>query len=188
MRFPKALLPLLALIVIPAGLSASVRDVQVFGIVERVVFEPNEKDPKRIKVYGAFALLYTAQDPVLKEGSPYSPTKGFLYFKLPEADRSDIEKQLQAAAKKEWADLKAVAGTGQAISFGSWSSAYLGTSRNTRVNGFVSVDGDHSLRVYSASERGADAIPYTMDSGIVKIQSQSRYATLIPLLEKTLKQ
>jgi len=188
MRFARITLTLLGLISIPAGLFASLRDLQVYGIVERVVFEPSEKDPRRIRIYGAFALLYVNQDPVLRGNGPYSPTKGFLYFKLPESDRADLKKQLQETAKKEWADLKAVAGTGQAVTFGSWTSAFLGTLRDSRVNGFVSSDGNYALRVYGTAERGADAIPYTMDSGIVKIQSQGRYAELIPLLEKTLKQ
>ncbi len=130
-----------------------------------------------MKLWGSFAILYSNQTPGAKNtGSPYSPHRGYLYFKLPS------EKSMQETAKKEWADLKAVAGTGQAVMFGSWTSSYLGTRSGDRRNGFVSLTGKESLRVYEKDER-ASPITYTMDTGIVKLQSHGTYAGLVDQLK-----
>ena len=94
--------------------------IGIYGIVEKVVFEPNERSPERIQVWGAFAYV----DGGANSGLAVSAVKrGYLYFRLPlpgVANARDID-----AVKKEWADLKAVAGTGQAIGFGSWG--YIGS-------------------------------------------------------------
>src|SRR5262245_9751088 len=74
--------------------------VGVYGVVEKVVFEPTDKAPQRIQVWGAFSV---------SEGKPgdfYSPPqRGYLYFTLPSGK--------EELARREWADLKSVAGTGQ---------------------------------------------------------------------------
>jgi hypothetical protein len=190
MRSVKLLLAVVLLVSIAPFNVASVRDVQTYGIVDRVVFEPNEKAPERIKVYGAFAFLYTNQAPVTNGADPYIPHKGYLYFKLPPVARGDLQKQSHVIAKREWADLKAVAGTGQAIMFGSWSSGYLGLARDSRTKtGFVSAtDSRDVLRVNTEKDRDVDPIPYTMDSGIVKMPDEGRFADLIKELRETLKQ
>jgi len=173
-------------------LLASVREVQIYGIVERVVFEPNDRIPERIKVYGAFALLYTNQEPVLVfSGSgdvPYTPHRGFLYFKLPPTAPNDTKNISRATARTEWADLKTVAGTGQAIMFGSWTSTYLGLVHNSRTEtGFVSGPPyDDALRVLDEGEKSPRPIPYTMDTGIQKIPNQGKYGVLITQLKQAL--
>ena len=78
----------------------------IYAFVDRVVFEPSDAKPERIQVWGGFALA--------KAGNKYeygTAERGYLYFKL----RAGEEEVCQ----KEWADLKAVAGTGQIVSFGS---------------------------------------------------------------------
>jgi len=78
----------------------------IYAFVDRVVFEPNDTHPERIQVWGGFALA------VSKSRHEYSDAeRGCLYFKLRAGD--------EEICKKEWADLKAVAGTGQIVSFGS---------------------------------------------------------------------
>jgi hypothetical protein len=190
MRTAKVFLVALSLLSIARFVTASVRDVQIYGIVERVVFEPNEKAPERIKVYGAFAFLYTNQEPVSSNAGPYAPHKGYLYFKLPPVSREDSQELTQATAKREWADLKAVAGAGQAIMFGAWSSGWLGLASGSRTDsGFVSArNTKEALRVYSEKERGTDPITYTMDTGIVKMPSHGKFARLHTQLQETLKQ
>jgi hypothetical protein len=79
----------------------------IYGFVDRVVFEPSEAAPERIQVWGGFALAKKSAN-----NSEYSDAeRGFLYFKLRPGD--------EEICKKEWADLKAVAGTKQIVSFGS---------------------------------------------------------------------
>jgi hypothetical protein len=176
------------LLLLAASLTASVGQVQIYGIVERVVLEPNERAPERIKIWGAFALLYTNQEPVRSSDGPYAPHRGYLYFKLPPIARGDTKKIAHETARKEWADLKAVAGTGQAITFGSWTSSYLGLAPNSRSeNGFVGGPSQKdTLRVYDEKERSGKPIPYTMDTGIVKIPKEGNRSVLIEQLKRSL--
>jgi hypothetical protein len=78
----------------------------VFAVVDKVVFEPSDGPAERIQVWGTFCLIrggdsvdYTA------------PQRGYLYFTLVK----DKEEQ----CRKEWADLKNVAGIGECIAFGA---------------------------------------------------------------------
>lgn len=79
--------------------------VGIYAIVEKVVFEPSESAPQRIQIWGAFALSDG------KPGYGYLPARrGYLYYTITPG-KEDI-------CKKEWADLKALAGTGHGIGFG----------------------------------------------------------------------
>src|SRR5579864_4946134 len=72
--------------------------VGIYGIVEKVVFEPNEKSTERIQIWGVFAFV---DGGVSRPGATTKPQRGYLYFTLPSGND-------QAAAKTEWGDLKAV--------------------------------------------------------------------------------
>jgi hypothetical protein len=79
--------------------------VGVYGIVKKMVFEPNESAPQRVQIWGAFALSDG------KSGDGYlAPQQGYLYYRLT-TGKEDI-------CRMEWADLMSVAGTGQAVGFG----------------------------------------------------------------------
>ena len=190
MKSIRTVLFVLATLFMVANLTASVREVQIYGIIERVVMEPNEKSPERIKVWGAFTLLYANQEPVRNwDGNDrglYTPKRGFLYFKLPPVASGDRTKAAQVAAKREWSDLKSVAGTGQAVMFGSWTSILGSPSRSSKP-GFLSMPPDKELlRVYEEKERSADPITYTMDTGVVKLQNEGRFAVIIEQLKRSL--
>ncbi len=111
---------LAAVLTATAHLTAS-GPLGIYGIIEKVVFEPNEQAPQRIQVWGAFAYV----DGTAGESLSISPAaRGYLYFRLAaDGDGPVTSDQLQAI-KREWADLKSVAGTGQAIGFGHWG--YIG--------------------------------------------------------------
>ena len=80
----------------------------VYARIDKVVFEPNESAPERIQIWGAFAIA-SRQSP-----SRYEPAeRGYLYYSLKPGK--------EEVCRKEWADLKAVAGTGEIVSFGSRS-------------------------------------------------------------------
>jgi hypothetical protein len=170
----------LLLVLCAVTATASVHQVQTYGLVDRVEFEPNEKSPQRIKVWGTFAFLYTTQDVssvgAADPNSPYAPHRGYLYFKLP-----PIAKE---TALREWADLKAVAGTGQLVTFGSWTSVYIGTTNKSKGrNGFVSdYNGKELLSVLTPKNDGA-AITYTMDTGITKLPNTGVYVALLNALK-----
>jgi hypothetical protein len=94
------------LIFTAAALSAS-DPVGVYAIVQKVIFEPNDKAPERIQIWGVFALADTSRG-----GNYYTkPQHGYMYYSLP--------KGRESVALKEWADFKAVAGTGQGVAFGT---------------------------------------------------------------------
>jgi hypothetical protein len=106
-HFRRLLLPCLSLLAL-CGLTSSARasdPVGVYAVVEKVVAEPADGTPQRVQVWGVFALNSGPRD------EPYSaPAYGYLYYKADE--KPD-------AARREWEDLKSVAGTGQVVAFAS---------------------------------------------------------------------
>ena len=174
-----------------ASLTAS-GPIGIYGIVQKVVFEPNEQSPERIQVWGAFAYA----DGGANSGLAASTVKrGYLYFRLPPpnvANARDVE-----AAKKEWADLKSVAGTGQAIGFGSWGyiGNFAGLQPQTRSTmppyilerapgGGAQTD----LRVRPESEAPTAPAAYQTDVGIVKLTDRGSHADIVKQLKDSLKQ
>jgi hypothetical protein len=78
--------------------------VGIYGLVDKVVLEPNENKPERVQVFGVFRLAKE------KSGDEYEPAAyGYLYYDLAPGKADD--------SRREWADLKRVAGTGDAIAF-----------------------------------------------------------------------
>jgi hypothetical protein len=101
------LLCAMALGMLAAPVARASDPIGIYGFVDRVILEPNDTAPERIQVWGGFALA--------KEGAGnvqyYDAERGYLYFKLRPGD--------EEVCKKEWADLKSVAGTKQIVSFGT---------------------------------------------------------------------
>jgi hypothetical protein len=95
-----------ALVVLGAaiGLHASDR-VGVYAVIDKVVFEPNAANPERIRVWGAFAVA-TRNDRNLYD----DVRRGYLYFSAVES---------RELARREWKDLKALAGSKRVAAFGS---------------------------------------------------------------------
>ena len=84
--------------------------IGIYAIVDKVAFEPDEKSPERIRIWGVFVV------PVpMSSGQYKTPQRGYLYFRLAPG--------MERVAKQEWADLKAVAGTGQGIGFAQYCVA-----------------------------------------------------------------
>jgi hypothetical protein len=80
----------------------------VYARVDKVLLEPSASAPERIQIWGAFALA-TKQD----RNSYDAAQRGYLYF--------SCKPGKEEVCRKEWADLKAVAGTGQIVGFGGRS-------------------------------------------------------------------
>jgi hypothetical protein len=98
---------LLAALFVMVGTSVRASDpIGVFAKIDKVVLEPNDSAPERVQLFGTFCLADR------KDRDSYlPPQKGYLYCKLP-AEKPEV-------ARKEWSDLKSVAGTGDIIGFGS---------------------------------------------------------------------
>ena len=89
------------------GVSASV-PVGVYGLIDKVVLEPDAQNAQRAQIWGAFAVWDDA------DGAGFrAPRRGYLYYSCSEAQ---IE-----TCRNEWSDLKSIAGTGQMVGFGSRS-------------------------------------------------------------------
>lgn len=179
---------LIATVTLPAS-----GPVGIFGIVEKVVFEPSEASPERLQVWGAFAYV----DGNERTAIVASPAKrGYLYFKLPAiAANNSTQKEIDAT-KIEWADLKAVAGTGQAVGFGKWGY----------IAGFAALSPDAEpvrpsvilermpgggratdLRVRPGTEPPAAPATYQPDAGVVKLPETGNHAAIVKDLRAALK-
>ncbi len=183
MKVGRTVLAIVGILAGVAHLTAS-GPLGVYGIVEKVVFEPSEAAPERIQVWGAFAYVEGPGG----QGLAVSPAKrGYMYFRMDPA-KTDI-------IKKEWADLKAVAGTGQAIGFGLWF--YIGgfgaLQPDTRTNmpPYILESGPRNpqtdLRVRPASETPASPAQYQTNAGIVKLTETGGHAAIVAQLKDALK-
>ncbi|MEW6156304.1 MAG: hypothetical protein AB1813_02670 [Verrucomicrobiota bacterium] len=80
--------------------------VGIYALIDKVVLEPSESAPERVQLWGTFAFAEG------KRGASYaSPKSGVLYYKLPK-DKPDV-------ARKEWSDLKSLAGKIEVVGFAS---------------------------------------------------------------------
>jgi hypothetical protein len=99
----------LATAVATMTLHASV-PVGVYAVVDKVVVEPNDTQPERVKIWGVFSVWDE------RSGAGYAaPERGFLYYSCA---KREIE-----LCRAEWADLKSVAGRNETVGFGSRSLA-----------------------------------------------------------------
>lgn len=140
-----------ALLVMAAGVAlAHASDpTAVYARVERVVLEPNPDSPETIQVWGIFSVAKP------NDRNYYLPAaRGFLYFKLAEN---------KEAARKEWTDLKQIAGTGQIVSFGSRYQL--------------------KARLRKREERPENPDPYVVSIGLTRLRSDTEYPPVRALLE-----
>lgn len=108
----------------------------IYARVDKVVFEPNAAAPERIQIWGAFAVA------TVGNRNTYEPAqRGYLYYSLKEG-KEDV-------CKKEWADLKSVAGSGQIIAF---------AGRN------------QTGRVRKSGDKPSDPDVYPLDHGVTKVR------------------
>jgi hypothetical protein len=143
--FVKALLAF-AVSVVPAHASDP---TAVYARVDKINLEPNLDSPETIQVWGVFSMAKP------NDRNDYLPAaRGYLYFKLAHN---------QEAARKEWADLKEVAGTGQIVAFGS---RY-----------------DPPARLRKADERPENPDPYLTNIGLQKVRARTDYPPVRALLD-----
>ena len=140
---------LVAAIGAAARLAQASDRVAVYARVDRVVLQPNAGAPDTIQVFGTFSIAER------NNPNDYRPAaRGYLYYRLP-AKRD--------AARREWADLAAMAGTGQIVAFGSrW-------------------DGVPRLR--PATEPPTKPDPYSVNTGVTKVSGKTDYAPIRALLD-----
>ena len=110
--------------------------IGAYARIDKVVLEPSTGAPERVQIWGAFAIANK------KDRSTYDPAKrGYLYYSLKPGK--------EEVCRKEWADLKAIAGTGRIVGFGG---------RNEQMG-----------HVRKADEKPADPDVYPIMVGLMKI-------------------
>jgi hypothetical protein len=189
MKLVRLSLVLLILVALSAQLAAS-GQVSIYAIIEKVVLEPNDREPERIQIWGAFTLSEQREDRTL------TPRRGYMYFVLPQIPGWE---SARAASLKEWADLKAIAGTGQAVAFGQ--IGYIGAfsdeliSRPAGMPPYLLVPGAHGGNMLGSKNvlRPESAVPptapdvYQTNFGLVKLPNNGNMAPVIEKLKAALK-
>jgi len=123
-----------------AAMAAASDRTGVYARIDKVVLEPVTGAADRVQVWGVFALAKA------DDRNFYLPAvRGYLYFKVSDSPE---------AARREWADLKQVAGTGQIVALG------------TRLS-------RPTLR--KKDEAPANPDPYPVNVGVHKIQGMTDY-------------
>lgn len=189
MKTVRVVLAALCVTLIASVLFAS-GQVGIYGVISKVVMEPNDRAPERIQIWGAFTLV---DGGVNSNGKTLTPQRGYLYFSLPPAGPG------RDAALKEWADFKAIAGTEQAVAFGSL--IYIGAftdeliSRPAGMPPYLILGGAggsgngggarNVLRPESAAPASPDVYP--LNFGLVKLSSTGNQAALVTQLQQLLK-
>lgn len=134
---------------VSVGLAHASDSTGVYARVDKVVLEPNTGLPETIQVWGVFSM---AKPNTFMEYLPAA--RGYLYFKL--AGNKE-------AARKEWADLKEVAGTGQIVGFGSRYGP--------------------QPRLRKSDERPENPDPYSTNIGLQKVSGNTDYPPVRALLD-----
>ena len=182
----------LILILAASALMAS-GTVGIYGIVSKVVLEPNDTNPERIQIWGAFTLVDGGNG---SGGKTLTPQRGYLYFALPTGTAAGNQRE---AALKEWADFKAIAGTNQAVAFGRFG--YIGAfadeliSRPAGMPPYVLMGGDPVNFNMSRSEnpiraesvKPASPNSYPLNMGLTKLSSTGNLAAVVNQLQQALK-
>ena len=106
--------PALALVVVALLLSLTSNSliakngtVGIYAVIDEVTFEPDGPSPNLIRISGVFVV------PVpMSSGMYRSPQRGYLYFRIPSG--------MEETTRKDWNQLKSIAGTGQVVGFGQY--------------------------------------------------------------------
>ena len=171
--------------------------VGIYAVVSKVVFEPNDNAPERIQIWGAFTLVDGGTG---SGGKTLTPRRGYLYFSLPGTGSFGTNNHDQKeAALKEWADLKAIAGTGLAVAFGSLG--YIGVFSDELISrpagmppyvlmsqGYgdsIQLQSKNPIRQESATPTAPDSYP--LNTGLTRLSSTGNLAAIVNQLQQALK-
>jgi hypothetical protein len=168
MKISCVLFAVLAIVVFTSILMAD-GSVGVYAMVQKVVFEPSEAAPKTLQIWGVFVWV----DGGLKSPGPINlPQRGYIYFKLPDGAAEAV------AAKKQWTEIKAIAGSNQIIAFGDWR--YSGPFEDL----YIPVTGGlEDVRVRKQAEAPAKPIAYPIKTGLLKIADDPAHESLRSLMK-----
>ena len=192
----RAFLASLILLFATTALLAS-GQVGIYAVVSKVVFEPNDKAPERIQIWGAFTLVDGGTG---SGGKTLTPQRGYMYFSLPGTGNFGTDNRSQKeAALKEWADFKAIADTGQVVAFGSLG--YIGVFSDELISrpagmppyvlmtpGYgdsIQLRSKNPIRPESTAPTGPDSYP--LNTGLIRLSNTGDRAAIVKQLQQALK-
>jgi hypothetical protein len=119
-----------------AGAARASDPVGIYALVEKVVLEPKDDKAERAQVWGVFRFA------VKNSGDEYSaPVYGHIDYGLAPGKTDDT--------RREWADLKKIAGTGQAVAFasryGAKGTLRKASEKSDKHEAYPIADGLHKL-------------------------------------------
>jgi hypothetical protein len=148
-----------------ATLVAKGGTIGIYAIIDDVSLEPNDNAPQSVRIRGVFVV------PVPETSGQYkAPQRGYLYFgQIP---------GMESVVRTEWAELKALAGTGQGVGF----AQYWVPNPNDRFG-----NPHHALRVKVRDDSDLDepdVYPVRHSRGIVKTgdKDDPDFAKIVDLL------
>lgn len=154
----------------PTSLIAKNATIGIYAVIDAVTFEPDGPSPNFIRISGVFVV------PVpISSGQYRSPQRGYLYFRI----RPGVEQ----ATRKDWNELKTLAGTGRAVGFAQyWVPNPNDPQGNPHLSLEVSVhtDGDAAApEVYPLPHpkgivKAGDKEDFQFDNIVAQLQKASR--------------
>jgi len=144
--------------------------IGIYAVIDAVTFEPDGPSPNFIRISGVFVV------PVpISSGHYKSPQRGFFYFRIPPG--------MEQATRRDWSELKTVAGTGRAVGFGQYwvsnpNDPQGNPHRSLEVR--VHMDGEAaSPEVYPLPHRkgivkAGDKEDFQFDNIVAQLQKESR--------------
>jgi len=150
---------LLLLSLAPSVVMAKGNSIGIYAVVDQVTFDQDGPSPNTIRISGVFVL------PVPMSSGDYKPPqRGYLYFRVPPG----VEQA--ARARKDWAQLKTVAGTGRVVGF-----AFYWVPNPSDLYG----NPHHSLEEVSVRTGGdaasPDVYPLSHPKGVVQAGDRSDF-------------
>ncbi len=133
----------------PAAVFAKNVSIGIYAIIDQVTFEPDGASPNLVRISGVFVVPIP-----MSSGDYRTPQRGYLYFRI----RAGMEQ----ASRRDWNQLKSIAGTGQVVGFAQYWVPNPGDP---------SGNPHHSLEVTVHAERASaspDAYPLPNITGVVK--------------------
>jgi len=133
----------------PAAVFAKNVSVGIYAVIDQVTFEPDGASPNLVRISGVFVVPIP-----MSSGDYRTPQRGYLYFR--------IRPGMEQASRKDWNQLKSIAGTGQVVGFAQyWVPNPGDPSGNPHHSLEVTVYADHDAA-------SPDAYPVPNLEGIVK--------------------
>ena len=130
-----------------------------------MTFEPDGSSPNFVRISGVFVV------PVrLSSGSYRSPQRGYLY--------SRIAPGTEQAARRDWSELKAVAGSGKVVAFGQY---WVPNPDDPQGNPHHSLE----VRVHAEGDSATpDVYPIPQPGGVTKADAMVHDADHDPDVDK----